>query len=134
MMKQWPYIIPYSRSTNNCFQGGESLQSNCNETTNKSNRINDFCIIPTTSQFKASFWLRCRPNQEFAYRNDKSRLYDCDFDTERMLSYWEVHVEKDHKGKVVLSFGNAGKDKKREKRVSDLANVVVVIRRRAEHK
>ena len=50
------------------------------------------------------------------------------------MTYNEVHRKKDSDGKVTSGYVNLRKGKMWEERVTDMEKVVVVIRRRAEHK
>ena len=67
-------------------------------------------------------------------KNGKVRFYECEFNDEGDLTYNEVHIKKDSDGKVTSGYVNLRKGKMWEERVADMEKVVVVIRRRAEHK
>ena len=67
-------------------------------------------------------------------KNNKVRYYECECDDEGDLTYNVVHIKKDSDEKVTSGHVNSRKWKMWEERVADMEKVIVVIRRRAEHK
>ena len=67
-------------------------------------------------------------------KKKKVRYYECECDDEGDLTYNVVHIKKDSDEKVTSGHVNLRKWKMWEERVADMEKVIVVIRRRAEHK
>ena len=98
-MKQWSNIYTILKICGQLFPGKDFLQSTCDETTKKSHRINDFCIITTASHYKDPFDVDTELIECFFIEKDKSFFYHCDFDAHfdgGMLPYWEVHEKKSY--------------------------------------
>ena len=93
-----------------------------------------FVLHQQPANIRHPFDIDAHPFEGLFIKNDKSRFYDCDFGAEGMLFYWEGYVKKHHVEKAVSDFVNVKKGKKWDERVSDLTDVVVIIRRYAERK